>query len=497
MMHYASHKAFSNCKSGCLGVPLKKKVPMGNGKFADGSSQSLYYPEGHERAGVFKGMGVILEERGYEGALKIRAECPKFQCKKGATCCCCRRMLYNEPDFVSVKSLLEVACEARGFRAIFFPKFHCELNFIEQCWGYSKRIYRELPASSKEVDLERNVLQSLDSVPLLAIRRFSARSLRFMDAYRKGLNGKQAAWASKKYRGHRVLPETIMRDLTDAGLSHDLYVTTFVLNPAYRNAPIYKQVSPMAGPTLTITKSVTGVITCATKPPQDMVTHAALALQRILQREYGDSYEAGNLKYPDPVVEMKLRNPMLAEFSPTDTLVSFRTQFKAYIKDEDPFNQKMRTNESALGWWKALQKDELANVLAKLKTPYKPLVKWRDMEFTILGKRPAEDLPPASRMPPPPEARTVDSDLDSENEFDDGADWLDAPAALSEFKRAEKDSFVLAASSGIDLRAPYLHELLDSIGKQPLHPGSAPTKKAAAKNLSSSVPDPSAWDEWK
>ncbi|KAG1837803.1 hypothetical protein DFJ58DRAFT_862205 [Suillus subalutaceus] len=104
----------------------------------------------------------------------------------------------------------------------------------------------------------------------------------------------------------------------------------------------------MAGPTLTTTKSVTGVITCATKPPQNMVTCAALALQRILQHEYGDSYEAG--KYPDPVVEMKLHNPMLAEFSPTDALVSFRTQFKAYIKGEDPFNWKMRTNESALGW---------------------------------------------------------------------------------------------------------------------------------------------------
>ncbi|KAG1878258.1 hypothetical protein F4604DRAFT_601672 [Suillus subluteus] len=106
-------------------------------------------------------------------------------------------------------------------------------------------------------------------------------------------------------------------------------------------------------------------------------------------------------------------------------------------------------------------------------------------------------LSPAGRMPPPPEARTVDSDLDSEDEFDDGADWLNGPAALSEFKTAEKDLFVLAASSGIDLRAPYLRELLDSIGKQPLHPGSAPTKKAAAKNLSLSVPDPSAWDEWK
>ena len=64
------------------------------------------------------------------------------------------------------------------------------------------------------------------------------------------------------------------------------------------------------------------------------------------------------------VVEMKLRNPMLAEFSPMDALASFRTQFKAYIRGEDPFNRKMRMNESALGWWKALQRDELANVLA-------------------------------------------------------------------------------------------------------------------------------------
>jgi len=31
-----------------------------------------------------------------------------------------------------------------------------------------------------------------------------------MDAYSKGLKGKGAAWAAKKYRGHRVLPETIL-----------------------------------------------------------------------------------------------------------------------------------------------------------------------------------------------------------------------------------------------------------------------------------------------
>ena len=41
-----------------------------------------------------------------------------------------------------------------------------------------------------------------------------------MDAYEKGLNGpgKQAAWASKKYRGHRVLPESIFMELDQANV---------------------------------------------------------------------------------------------------------------------------------------------------------------------------------------------------------------------------------------------------------------------------------------
>jgi hypothetical protein len=45
---------------------------------------------------------------------------------------------------------------------------------------------------------------------------FANRSRRFIDAYGKGLNGQQAAWAARKYRGHRVLPETLMDDLEQA-----------------------------------------------------------------------------------------------------------------------------------------------------------------------------------------------------------------------------------------------------------------------------------------
>ncbi|KAF8545677.1 hypothetical protein OG21DRAFT_152630 [Imleria badia] len=34
--------------------------------------------------------------------------------------------------------------------------------------------------------------------------------VRFIDTYHKGLDGAQAAWAIKKYCGHRVLPDNIM-----------------------------------------------------------------------------------------------------------------------------------------------------------------------------------------------------------------------------------------------------------------------------------------------
>ena len=57
---------------------------------------------------------------------------------------------------------------------------------------------------------------ALDFIPLASMRRFANRSRRFMDVYSHGLNGSQAAWAARKYRSHRTLPENLMTELENA-----------------------------------------------------------------------------------------------------------------------------------------------------------------------------------------------------------------------------------------------------------------------------------------
>lgn len=97
---------------------------MAPGLFSDGRPQPLYFPEGHEKAGWFKGMAEILRERGYVKEASLNSECKSFKCppeKVGK--CCCRQVLYNQPDFNNVESRLEVTCREQGFQVLFLPKF--------------------------------------------------------------------------------------------------------------------------------------------------------------------------------------------------------------------------------------------------------------------------------------------------------------------------------------------------------------------------------------
>ena len=145
------------------GKVLTMKAWIANGFFKDGTPQEFYWPEGHQHAGKFKGMAQILTERGLD-VTRLKAQCK--HCEPSVTMCCCCQILFNQSDFINVEMILESTCQARGFHVIFLPKFHYELNFIEQCWGYSKWIYCCYPPSSRESELEANVIKALDSVPL-------------------------------------------------------------------------------------------------------------------------------------------------------------------------------------------------------------------------------------------------------------------------------------------------------------------------------------------
>jgi hypothetical protein len=69
-----------------------------------------------------------------------------------------RLLLSSDPFYLTGLCQSKVdaggALRSPGYEVIFFPKFHCELNYNEQCWGFAKRIYRMFPTSSKEEDLK-------------------------------------------------------------------------------------------------------------------------------------------------------------------------------------------------------------------------------------------------------------------------------------------------------------------------------------------------------
>lgn len=138
----------------------------------DGRIQEFYFPDDHpDYPGYFKGMEQIIRERGLWPDRGLNAQCEGFKCEAGRTDCCCRRLLFNQLDFQTQKSALQELVECRGHICDFYPKYHCELNFIEQYWGASKYRYRNLPRSPNIQEMEKKIIECLDSVPLEQIRR--------------------------------------------------------------------------------------------------------------------------------------------------------------------------------------------------------------------------------------------------------------------------------------------------------------------------------------
>lgn len=183
-------------------------ITLNRATIFNGQRQEMIFPEDHPNStlrGEPKGMRQVLIERGLwrQG---LSGKCSKG-CQ-GRTDCCALAILQNQPDFLEQKSRLEEIIIARGHKVIFYPKFHCELNYIENFWGAAKR-YTRANCNYTWEGLLKTVPEALASVSLAEIRRYARKAFRWMDIYRKGLTGATAEYAVKKYRSHRRVPDNV------------------------------------------------------------------------------------------------------------------------------------------------------------------------------------------------------------------------------------------------------------------------------------------------
>ncbi len=130
--------------------------------------QSFYFPDNHPNyLGWFKGMEQIIHERGLWPEAGLPADCTgRKHAKEGQTTCCCHHLLYSQPDFTSQKPLLQEYIKSCGHLCDFYPKYHCELNFIEQYWGAAKLQFCVAGHAKTLSEMEMKMLGCLDDVPL-------------------------------------------------------------------------------------------------------------------------------------------------------------------------------------------------------------------------------------------------------------------------------------------------------------------------------------------
>ena len=180
-----------------------KAPKMCNGWFIKDGVKVVQEMQGPD--GLPKGAQQVLVERGL-WTRNLRLPCKP--CTESSTSCCARRILSHQPDFLEQRSNLSITVEAAGHLADFYPKYHCELNFIERVWGEAKRTLRK-DCHFNFQKMAEQVPATIRGVPLLHVRRYHRRAWRYIDAYSKELNGRMAEWAVQKYKGHRKVSVNI------------------------------------------------------------------------------------------------------------------------------------------------------------------------------------------------------------------------------------------------------------------------------------------------
>ena len=182
----------------------KNPRPMRNGWYIGNNGERVIQIMYSSEYGL-RGMKSLLIERG-------------LWPQQGLTRDQARNVLSSQPDFMEQREWLDETVTSAGFLIDFYPKYHCEFNFIEMFWGAAKSFVRSR-CNYDFNHLVQVVPVALNSVSLAKIRRFARKSYRYMDAYRvrgsdgNSLTSKQIEYAVKRYRQHRKIPLRILNEL--------------------------------------------------------------------------------------------------------------------------------------------------------------------------------------------------------------------------------------------------------------------------------------------
>jgi hypothetical protein len=145
-----------------------------------------------------KGLKVILQERGlwYD---KLKQKCKGVCNIRTPEGCCAERIMSIQSDFKEQTSKVQQLVADKGHLALLYPKFHCELNWIEYFWGAAKWYTRKNCTYTLSA-LRAHIPEDLCHAQKF-VWRYWRKSRDIMEAYRAG-----TGWSShtnKQYKSHR------------------------------------------------------------------------------------------------------------------------------------------------------------------------------------------------------------------------------------------------------------------------------------------------------
>jgi len=94
-----------------------------------------------------------------------------------------------------------------GHRAMFIPKFHCEINPIERVWCHAKQ-YTRAECDYTFAGLEKTIEIALESVNLDLIKKFFRKTREYHRAYREGNEIAEIKGVLKQHKSHRRVPDS-------------------------------------------------------------------------------------------------------------------------------------------------------------------------------------------------------------------------------------------------------------------------------------------------